>query len=133
MTVPAVTEELRSTDAGMRFDVEDVDIYAPAEDAVAEVEATVDELGEELSEADVAVVALALEREAVVVSDDYGVQNVASYLDVAFEGFLKDEIEDELAWTYRCTVCGEETESKGDCPHCGGDVTRVVSESSRRS
>jgi UPF0271 protein len=126
VTVPAVTAELESDAAGRRFDVEDIPVYAPADDAVATVEDAAADRGDDLSDTDIQVVALALERDAVVVSDDYGVQNVAAALDVTYTGFLQGEITEEIQWTYRCTNCGETVElEEANCPVCGGALTKV--------
>lgn len=129
VTVPAVTEELRSRSAGQRFDVEDVAVYEPGEDSIETVETTAEEVGEDLSRTDIRVIALALEREAVLVSDDYGVQNVASVLEVEYTGFLKDEITETITWQYKCEECGEIVErEKTACPVCGGELKKVPAE-----
>lgn len=123
-TVPAVTAELESSDARVRYDVESVPVYAPPEDAVAEVRDAADDLEEDLSDADVQVLALALDRSATVVSDDYGVQNTAAALDIDYEGFTQEEITEEVEWRRVCEDCGREVDADR-CPTCGGDVTRV--------
>lgn len=130
VTVPAVTAELESRDAGRRFDVEDIPVYEPAAEAVEQVAATAADIGEDLSETDVQVLALALERDGVVVSDDYGVQNIAAALDIAYEGFLQDEITEQIQWQYRCTNCGNtvSTDLEG-CPVCGGELKKVPEDS----
>ncbi len=127
VTVPAVTAELESDTAGRRFDVEQVPVYEPGEDSVSTVESAATEIGEDLSDTDIQVVALALERAGIVVSDDYGVQNVAAFLDVQYTGFLKEEITEEIRWAYRCTNCGEQVEQPDAerCPVCGGDLQKV--------
>lgn len=129
VTVPAVTAELESEAAGQRFDVEDVTVFEPSSAAVEQVREAAENVGEELSAADMQVLALALEKDAIIVSDDYGVQNVASVLDVRYEGFLKEEITDEIEWVYRCTGCGKTfpvavTEGK-TCSDCGNRLKRV--------
>lgn len=124
MTVPAVVDELQSRDAGRRFDRSAVDVYAPSDDAVTHVRSAAKEQGEELSDADIAVVALAYDRNAVLVSDDYGVQNVAAALDIAYTGFEQEEIDTEITWTRVCPACGEETDDDR-CPVCGTATQRV--------
>lgn len=132
VTVPAVTAELESTEAGRRFDVEDVIVMQPSDEAVSQVEDTVTDLGEDISDTDIALVALALEQEAVLVTDDRGMQNVSASLDVTYTGFLQDEIEEQIWWTYRCAACEHEldpADTSGDtCPSCGGVLKRVPSE-----
>lgn len=124
ITVPAVTAELESVAAQTRFDVESIPVFEPSSAAVDAVRTAAEEQGEELSAADVQVIALARDRDAVVVSDDYGVQNVARALDVAFTGFQQDETTETVAWKRVCADCGRDVD--GDqCPVCGGAVKRV--------
>lgn len=126
LTVPGVTAELESADAQVRFDIDDVTVREPAGDAVERVEDAAEQKAESLSDTDVALLALALERDAVLVTDDYGMQNVAEGLDIDYEPFLKEGIHEEVSWTFRCRDCGEEVEQGVDsCPVCGGDVRRV--------
>lgn len=124
VTVPAVTAELESREARTRFDVERVDVYAPSDAAVDRVRDTADDVGEELSEADVQVVALALDRDAVVVSDDYGVQNVARTLGVDVAAFRQEEIDDTVTWERVCRSCGAAVSGE-QCQRCGGEAKRV--------
>lgn len=124
MTVPLVVDELQSRDAGRRFDRSTVDVYAPGDDAVSAVRAAAAEQGEELSDADIAVVALAYDRDAVLVSDDYGVQNIAEHLNIPYTGFEQEEIDTEITWTRVCPACDEETDDDR-CPVCGTETQRV--------
>lgn len=130
VTVPEVTEELRSTSAGRRFDVEQVGVYEPGEESIETVREAASEAGEDLSDTDIRVVALALEKDAVLVSDDFGAQNIAAILGIQFRGFLKGEITEQIQWRYRCTECGQIVEDvkNGSCPSCGGSLKKVPDE-----
>jgi UPF0271 protein len=78
-----------------------------------------------LSETDVAVLALAGDEEAKLVTDDYAMQNVAAGLGVEVEGFAKDGISEEREWIWYCPACGEhEGDRKGECPVCGAELKR---------
>lgn len=127
VTVPAVVDELQSRDAAGRYELSRVDVYQPSEESVERVEEAAAEKGEELSPADVRVLALALERGAVLVTDDYGLQNVASALEVDYEEFNQDGIEEELEWKRVCKSCGAEVEGNR-CGRCGGEPKRVPRE-----
>jgi UPF0271 protein len=78
-----------------------------------------------LSETDVAVLALAGDEEAVLVTDDYAVQNVAKGLGVEVRGHAKEGISEEREWIWYCPGCGQhEGDRKGECPVCGTELKR---------
>lgn len=126
VTVPAVVDELESRDAEDRYELSSVDVYQPSEESVERVENEAEEKGEDLSEADLQLLALALDRDAVLVTDDYGVQNVASALGVEHEEFRQEGIEEEIDWKKVCESCGAEVEG-ARCERCGGEPKRVRS------
>lgn len=124
VTVPAVTAELEQVEGQRAFDTTGVEVFEPSATSVEMVRHAADQIGEGLSDADVAVIALAVDRDAMVVSDDYGVQNVCEALDVGYEAFMQEEIEEGIEWNRVCRDCGKEAEGE-ECPVCGGDVRRV--------
>ncbi|MDD4307443.1 MAG: nucleic acid-binding protein [Thermoplasmata archaeon] len=78
-----------------------------------------------LSETDMEILALAWEMKAVLVSDDYSVQNVAAVLKIPIQGNL-DGIRKVINWTFRCRGCGKYyDEMQPDCPICGAEVRTV--------
>lgn len=83
-----------------------------------------------LSKADLDVLALALEKKAVVVSDDYAIQNTARHLGLKTESALQDGIRETVRWVRKCEGCGKtyETGRKGSCDICG---SRIVKRPSR--
>lgn len=122
---PAVTAELEREEPQRRFDLTGVDVFEPSATSVEMVRHAADQIGEELSATDVAVVALAVDRDATAVSDDYGVQNVCEALDVGYEAFMQEGIEEGVEWRRVCRDCGREVETGEECPVCGGDVKQV--------
>lgn len=99
----------------------------PTDHAISVVEDCAEHTGDldVLSEADIAVLALAGDKEAKVVSDDYAVQNVGSALNLEVEGFSKEGISEEREWIWYCPACGEhEGDRKGECPICGAELKR---------
>lgn len=124
VTVPAVIDEMESDASRMKMELEGVSVYEPGEEAVKQVRERVAAMNEDLSETDIRLLALALERGAVLVTDDYGMQNIASSLGIGFEGFMKEEIDEEVEWVRICKRCGHEID--GDtCSLCGGEAKRV--------
>lgn len=78
-----------------------------------------------LSVADQSLIALALDMDAVLVTDDYTMLDVASRLDVQTRTVNQDGIEGHVDWKPRCTGCGrwfDEPQKKDECPICGSPV-----------
>ncbi len=86
-----------------------------------------------LSEADLSIIALAMERsQVIVVTDDFAVQNVLSYLKIKFTGGgeLGDRtIRQTRIWKPRCRGCGRffDDQNIKECPICGSEVRPVRS------
>jgi len=103
-------------------------IQMPSKEALTTVKQTAQETGDDrrLSIADIEIVALALDinkkpdQEATILSDDYSIQNVASTLNIKFQGFLQKGITKKFKWVSRCPGCGKQfNEIKKICPICG--------------
>ncbi|MDD1771729.1 MAG: nucleic acid-binding protein [Methanomassiliicoccales archaeon] len=76
-----------------------------------------------LSPVDVEVLALALELEAVIITDDYSIQNLATVLKVAYRPSGMKGITKVIRWNYLCSGCGKVfKEQHPDCPVCGSPL-----------
>ena len=82
-----------------------------------------------ISETDLALVSLALERSARLITDDYRMQNIATLLGIEWQGVSQDGISEVWSWCLICSGCGKEfdaprlTNAKkkqyDDCRDCG--------------
>ena len=128
-TIPMVREELTGESA-YRYDAMEgsgMHIQLPEEGTVERVRRAAERSGDlgVLSTTDVRLLAAALELGAVLVTDDYAIQNVAEKLDVGVEFIARDGIEEERDWRFQCQGCGREFDDSRDrCPICGSDLTR---------
>jgi UPF0271 protein len=127
VTVPRVLDELRrkGITANEEAFLERVRVFAPSPNATVRVAAAARQTGDgaRLSPADSEVLALALERGATAVTDDYSIQNVARVLGVPFESVMTRGITEVRTWHLRCTGCGRYFEKAGkECPVCGSPV-----------
>lgn len=123
ITVPEATQELKTPPAQQRFEAEDIQIQEPSPENIEKIRQTAEKRGEDLSDTDTKLLALALQLNAVLVTDDYGMQNLAEALDIDYTGFLKKEIENPQEWEKICSRCGKKLE--GDiCSVCGGRATK---------
>ncbi len=98
-------------------------IIEPSKKAIERVEAEVKKTRDRLSATDKKLVALALDYksrglEPVIVTDDYGVQNLASRFGIGFEARGTGGIKRVFEWKRYCPACGHEGESE-ECEVCG--------------
>jgi UPF0271 protein len=86
-----------------------------------------------LSKADIEILALALDlktddKEVVILTDDYSIQNVAHVLNITFESVSKSLITKRFKWTCRCRGCGKKFKDNIKiCPICGSETKTVIS------
>lgn len=108
-------------DAGMR-------VRSPSRDARERVREAAVETGDDarLSAPDRDVLALALDVDGAVATDDYSIQNVAEVLGVGFRTVSQDGIDEVWTWVEQCTACGRTVEEDVDvCPVCGSGLETV--------
>lgn len=103
-------------------------IHQPSKESLQLVKQTATHTGDDrrLSSADIELLALALDintdpsQEAILLTDDYSIQNVATTLHIRFEGFSQKAITKKFKWVTRCPGCGKTfTDPVTLCPICG--------------
>ena len=82
-----------------------------------------------ISETDLALVSLALEKSALLITDDYRMQNIASFLELEWQGVSEAGIREVWSWTLVCSGCKSEYDAPestyakqknyGECHDCG--------------
>jgi UPF0271 protein len=100
-------------------------ILSPSEKSIAEVVAYAENTGDiaRVSEADMEILALAKELNAILLTDDYSIQNIASKMGVEFKGISQEEISKIIKWRIRCKGCGRYWEKMHKvCPVCGSEL-----------
>lgn len=122
-TVPEVLEELKSSESRLKADSIHIDVEEPSQEALKTVREKSREILSETSDTDEKLLALAITLDTTLVTDDQALQNLALGLDVEFEGFLADEIDEFRTWKIVCENCGTEV-SSSPCPRCGSTQTR---------
>ena len=81
---------------------------------------------ESLSPTDIDVIALALEKNRVIVSDDYAIQNVANFLNLKYESTVHEGIRERFTWMWVCEGCSRKYIKGGTCPVCGSVIRKRV-------
>ncbi len=126
-TVPEVTRELKSSEAAIalqEFLKEGLIIESPLKTDVEIVTEKAKSTGDyfRLSQADIDLLAKALELSGTLVTDDYSIQNVAAHLGIETQPIQQARIKRVLKWRRRCVGCGRLYESEAICPVCGSNV-----------
>ena len=118
ITTPEVAEELRSESSQNIYENRDIDVVSASEEEMGKVREQSREISSPTSGPDESIVALALERGGKVVSDDKAVQNLCLWLDVGFQSFMQDEVDEKMQWEVKCVDCGSKV-SGSKCSTCG--------------
>ena len=92
-------------------------IKDPSRESVEDAKQSAKKLNTELSNQDIDVLALAMETEAKVITDDYSLQNVLSSLKMPFEGVTRNGIKRHFVLKKKCPNCGAYLK-KGSCRNC---------------
>lgn len=117
-------------------------IHQPSEQAKKKVALIIEKMGEKnrLSAADQAILALAVDvndsfqKQAVILTDDYSIQNIASVLHIKIQGISQRGITKTFKWNRRCNGCGRlVSKNESTCLICGSDTRYVVDNSPSQS
>ncbi|EEB72999.1 type II toxin-antitoxin system VapC family toxin [Thermococcus sp. AM4] len=139
-TTPKVVEEVKDPESRLFLEglisAGKVRVLVPSKESIEAVKEAARRTGEleELSEADVEVLALAYELKATILTDDYNLQNIAKTLGISFKT-LKRGIKRVIRWNYVCIGCGKrfsEMPPEGICPDCGSPVRLIPRKKRRR-
>ncbi|ABU81843.1 NOB1 family endonuclease [Ignicoccus hospitalis] len=134
-TTPLNLKEVKdkdSKDALKRYEAK-LKVMEPDKAYVIKVKKRCEELGERLSETDVAVVALALQLHATLLSDDYGVLNVAKSFGLEARSVRTKGIGGVIKWVNYCPFCRKEYPPWVKvCPDCGSVLRRRPSKLASR-
>jgi len=98
---------------------------SPSPEATKKVKLKAEETGDtrRLSPVDVSILALAVDLEARIVTDDYSIENVAKAMGIPYEAVMMSPIKEEIHWRYRCTGCLKFWDEWHDpCPVCGAKL-----------
>lgn len=103
-------------------------VISPPQASITLVEQEAEKTGDraKLTDTDVEVIALAHHLNGILLTDDYAMQNVASALQIQYEGILEEGIREHIHWMYRCSSCGRRYFSyRPTCSVCGGMLKRI--------
>jgi len=133
-TVNEVLEELKSEDAKLRASLAlsqgNLKVKEPEEKYITKVTKASRKTGDilNLSNADIKLLALALELNGVIITDDYDIQNVAEVLGIRYKKVAEPGIKKVFEWKNICKGCGKifPLEYKGKCDVCGAELKKIA-------
>lgn len=102
-----------------------IKIFSPGAESRRKVRLAAEKTGDidRLSPVDSEVLALAVEMNAPLISDDYSVQNVSKILGIKCLPMEQHGIEKVFYWKYKCRGCGKEYDrNEKECRICGKEL-----------
>ena len=79
-----------------------------------------------ISKQDVSIIALALENDIELITDDFAVTNVAKQLKIRTSSLMTKGIGTVGKWISYCSICGKEFSRQKECPICGNKLNRKL-------
>ena len=129
-TTPSVCSELvdiRSKGQFEKFSAAGLRVASPGKESLAKIDEVAKKTGDAsvISGTDRDVLALALEMEAVLYTDDFAIQNIAFDLGIPTVPLGQRKAR-RIRWKFRCSGCGRYSDTDGDCPVCGAAIKRKL-------
>ena len=81
---------------------------------------------QQLSKQDISIVALGIELQGEIISDDFAIANVAKNLGLKISPIMTDGIRDEGRWVHYCPGCSSNHKNGKECPMCGTPLKRKL-------
>ncbi|HKZ61240.1 MAG TPA: hypothetical protein VJZ68_02320 [Nitrososphaera sp.] len=104
-----------------------LEVIDPDKNSIEKVRATTKKTGDyqKLSQADISIIALALQMKITLLTDDYAVANVATTLKIPVQSSSSKGIKETRKWIAYCSACGKAfgPDAK-ECPLCGNKLKR---------
>ena len=79
-----------------------------------------------ISKQDVSIIALALENNSELITDDFAVTNVAKQLKIETSSLMTKGFNIVGKWISYCSMCGKEFSKQKECPICGSRLNRKL-------
>ena len=100
----------------------------PAEKTINIVNDASEKTGDKqtISKQDVSIIALALENNIELITDDFAVTNVAKQLKIKTSSLMTKGINIVGKWISYCSICGKEFSKQKECPICGSKLNRKL-------
>ena len=103
-------------------------IRDPSQEYILRVKSIAEKTGDNLtiSEQDVSIIALSLENNTELVTDDFAVMNIAKQLEIQTLPLMTQGINTIGKLVSYCSICVKEFSNKKECPICGNKLNRKL-------
>ena len=103
-----------------------VEILDPEKEYITKVLTKAKKTGDfqNLSKGDVSVIALCLQKDGELVTDDYAISNTAKQLNLKVIPIMTQGISEVKDWVYFCSGCEKIFSKISKCPICGSNLSR---------
>ncbi len=125
VTIPEIVDEIKDEKSRFYMSLINLKVENSKKEFEILVRETAKRTGDiyKLSDADIKLIAKALELKATLVTDDYSIQNVAKSLGLKCEGIIQKGITKSFKWLKICRGCGKKVDNNiKACPICGSEV-----------
>jgi len=110
-------------------------IMEPSEKSIKLVENIKNKTGDNLSNNDIEILALAIDLKGTLYTDDYGLQNVAKLCNIKTEKIIYEGIKEQISWKLVCNSCKKSYSinySDNICEICGGTLVKKVNKNKNK-
>jgi len=80
----------------------------------------------QLSKQDISIIALCIETQGEIITDDFAISNVAKNLELKISPIMTKGIKDVGKWVHYCPGCRTNHPSGTECPACGTPLKRKL-------
>ena len=103
-------------------------IRDPKEETIKIVNDAAEKTGDRntISDQDVSIIALALENNVELITDDFAVTNISKQLGIKISSLMTNGISKIGKWISYCSACGKEFQKEKECPICGTKLNRKL-------
>ncbi len=113
---------------GILMEAKRLKISDPDTEFIDKIKAASKKTGDfnQLSKQDISVIALCLQMNGEIITDDFAISNVAKNLNLKVSPLMTSGINDVGNWIHYCPGCKKNFESGSECPLCGTKLKRKL-------
>ena len=80
----------------------------------------------QLSKQDISAIALCLQMNGEIITDDFAISNVSKNLNLKVSPLMTSGIKDVGKWIHYCSGCEKSFQKGAECPQCGNPLKRKL-------